>query len=231
MKKSLHSILCLMAVLLITCLPFNGYAEMQDTQGRFLYLDIPYDTITPEGVDQILLDTFGEVQYNEYGKYLITDFGYDFSFAVNFNENLIGAGRVILVRPGNEWATGDAFQELFTSDIMQFVDMESQLIERYGEPHLRFFFTNAKNYNMNGLTRFMFSSGVWDTAQMIGVCSKDKYLEAYSCWDNITLRLWINGYTEDIRGFYSRLYLAFYDELSPKDSFVTVIVYPPNSVN
>ncbi len=227
MRKTFASLLCLTAILLIACLPIAGCAATQDEQGRCLYLDIPYNTITPDGTDQILLDTYGEIRYTEYGHYLIADFGYDFFFAVNYNESLVGAGRIILSKPDEERATGDAFITMYEKDVLQFVDMEAQLIERYGEPNFRFFFTRAGNYSMDGMTRFMFPSGVWNTVKMLDVLTKDEYLEAYSCWSNITLRLWINPRTDDPRGNYSRLTLAFYDKFYPKESPAEIIDYPP----
>ena len=230
MKYKHTTLLCLFAVLLIS-LPLSGYAATQDEQGRFLYLNIPYDTITPEGVDQILLDTFGDIQYNEYGDYHITDFGYDFSFAVNFNEDLRRANRIILSIPYNDSASDDAFQALFTSDVMQFVDMDAQLVGRYGEPNFRFFFTHAKNYKMKGNTRFMFPGDVWNARQMLDVLDTDRYLEAYSCWDNITLRGWINWLPDAVHGHYSRLTLAFYDTLYPKEPPFPIIGFPPDSGN
>lgn len=159
MKKSVI-VIFMVFVLFFSCVPisgiaqtanttdlsFTGYAETQDEQGRYLYLDIPYDTITPEGVEQLLMKKYGEIQRNEYNdNYHITDFGYPFYFAVNFNENSVGANRILLGKEGDDWGTGDAFKALYEKDIMQFVDMEAQLVQRYGEPNFRFFFTVAKN--------------------------------------------------------------------------------------
>lgn len=227
MKKPFLSLLCLTAALLIACLPLAAHAATQDEQGRFLYLDISYDTITPDGVEQILQDTFGEIQYDAYGQYLIADFGYSFSFAVNFNENLIGAGRVILSRPGENWAASDTFQDLFPSDTAEFVSMDAQLVEQYGEPNFRYFGTLAQNYGLDNHTRFMFENGVWDAEMMEEIGNQDKLLAAYSCWDNITLTLCVSRKEEATRGCYSRLTLEFFDELYPKESPVEIISFPP----
>ncbi len=229
---------CVALALFLTILATSGFAqtesadetpETKDEQGRFLYLDIPYDTITPEGVEQILMEKFGKIQRNETnGHFRITDFGYPFNFTVNIKPNAIGAGRIILGREGSDWATGDTFRAMFEKDILQFVDMEAQLYKRYGDPNFRFFFTNAGNYHMKGNTRFMFPGNVWDASQMTEVCDRDRYLESYSCWDNITLRLWINWYKEEKRGYSTRLTLEFFDELYPKESPAQIIDYPPD---
>ncbi len=227
MNKMIATVLCLAMALILLYLPSAGCAEARDAQGRSLYLEIPYDTITPEGERQLLTDAFGDIRYNEYGKPLITDFGYTFYFTVNFRESLVGADRILLGREGDERAEGDALIALSEQDILQFVDMDAQLVQRYGEPNFRFFFTNAKNYHMKGQTRFMLAGSVWDAEQMAEICRKDGYLEAYTCWDNITLRLWINRLTDTARGNYSRLYLSFYSELYPKEPPYEIIDFPP----
>lgn len=227
MKKPFLSLLCLTAALLIACIPLAAHAATQDEQGRFLYLDISYDTITPDGVEQILQDTFGEIQYSQYEKYLINDFGYDFAFTVNFNENLVGAGRVILVREGDTFATGDALITLFQQDVLQFIDMDAQLVERYGEPNFRYFGTYAQNYGLDNHTRFMFENGVWDAEMMEEIGTENKLLAAYSCWDNITMTLCFYWNEEKTRGCYSRLTLEFFDTLYAKESPVEIISFPP----
>jgi hypothetical protein len=64
---------------------------------------------------------------------------------------------------------------------------------------------------------------------MMDVCKNDKYLEAYSYWDNITLRVWINWYKEEKRGYSSRLTLDFFNQLYAKESPVQILDYPPDN--
>jgi hypothetical protein len=228
MKKHPLSMFFLISLLIITCFSFSAYAQTENGGAIHQYLDIPFDNITTEGVDQIVLGKTGAIEKNEFGYYLISDYGYDFKMQVDFNEELFSINRIFLSTIENGWGKDDEFRTLIERDVLQFMDMETQLIGQYGEPDWRGFMTVAENYSLKGSTIFMFSDSTWNTDQMMQVCNKDKYFIAYSTWGNVTLRLWVNWLEEYKRGYLTKLDLYFLRNL-PQVTFPSIVEYPPVS--
>lgn len=177
MRKPRCFILCLAIILLLGCIAQPCYAELQDDKGRFLYMDIPYENISTEDIERIINDKFGEVIKNEYGGYIIADFGHELGLYIDRRAKSPGIERVLLHRPGEYFGTGEEFETMFNNDILMFVDIEAQLTERYGDPKLRFFNTLGAD-KKNAL--FMFEGGLWDAKQIKDVCYDRKYIKAFS---------------------------------------------------
>ena len=78
-------------------------------EAPYLYQPIPFDITTPDEVEQILVEELGQAAKDEYGMYLIEDFGYSFDMYVDFRGQK-GIDSVILTRSGNGYAEGDAFR-------------------------------------------------------------------------------------------------------------------------
>ena len=153
-----------------------------------------------------LIEAFGQVTKDDHGMYLIEDFGYGFNMQVDFRGQS-GVERLVLHRAGNGYGEGDAFRQLVQQDMDQFMDMENQLIQQYGEPDFRFFYTREENANM--WTRFMFSDSVWNRKRLMEVYESNQYVIAHSIWNNVTLRVWSNGLDKRNRGYLSKLDVQF----------------------
>lgn len=223
--KSITGI-CISLLLLLTGIIPSGIAEMENKGELHQYLEIPFESATPDAVSQILQKETGEGNPDQYGFYQITDFGYMWDLHVDFDEDQKSVNRVYLVRPESGWGESSEFEEKVQKDILQFIDMEAQLTVLYGEPDDRFFYTNVSKYNANYLTRFMFPSGKWDAVQMMDVCKGDRYLVASSVWGNVELRVWVDWVNKKKFGYLTKLNLFFFDEAvfqSPK----TIVEYPP----
>lgn len=225
MKKHSSSVVCLVTILIVICSTCVVYVHAENGGVLYQYLDIPFDTATPELVDQIVLEKTGSLEKNEYGNYLISDFGYDFGMQVDFNEDYKSANRVFLGIIEDCWGRGDEFKALVERDIQEFIDIETQLIERYGEPDYQYFYTDGQVYDLPGLTKFMFTDGEWDTDQMMEICEKDKLLVAFSVWGNAELRLWVNWIRECKPGYLVKLDLYFEDQIYT--SSPSIVEYPP----
>ena len=231
MKRTPDPMVCLIALVLILCLPFPGHAETQDTQEPHLYLDIPFTGITAAEVAQIIPERTG-VAFAISNKVWsgkarwIEDFGYTWNLYIDFYDNYTDINRVFLSNAENGWGRGDEVKALIRRDTLQFIDLEAQLIRRYGEPDVRFFYTNAKNYNMKGFTMFMFPGGVWDAEQIMTVCETDRLIVAFSRWGNVTIRLWVDWLEECRPGYLTQLNLYFLDKLAEPRKH-TIIDYPP----
>lgn len=98
----------------------------------------------------------------------------------------------------------------------QFMDMENQLIQRYGAPDFRFFYTREANTNI--WTRFMFPDAFWNAERLMDVFDSNQYLIAYSVWNNVTLRVWANGLDKRSRGYLSKLNLQFHFQSEWKET-------------
>jgi len=199
--KHRYLLACICATLLIV--PATAWA--QNTTHSFL--NLPADTITTAIVEQALLDHYGEVRLNDYGKYLINDLGgYEFAVSVEYNdESKVGVSRIFMSSTESGWGKGDEFKEVISRDIAQFLVMEQELMERYGEPDERFFYTDPSQYKLSGWTRFMFPSGSWTFDDLMGVCEAEGLLIAYTRWDNLRIRLWVDWQKEKKPGFLSML--------------------------
>ncbi len=225
MKKAAMSIVTAFAFLL-SCITPPGLAQTENAVILHQYSGIPFDSVTPDGVPRILREKGNNRLADEYGEYPITDFGYPLYMDVNYNENYVGAYRIVLSKEGDVWGLNPEFEGMVRRDVLQFVDMEAQLSRQYGEPDCRFFYTDVSKYDVSYLTRFMFPSGTWDATKMMGVCKSDRYLMASSVWGNVELRLWVDWVNKKKSGYLTKLNLFYYDEAvfqTPK----TIVEYPP----
>ena len=219
MKKSLICKALLIIVLCVVCIPLYTSADTQDGKVRIQYWDIPFDTATPELVDQIVLDKMGFIEMDEYGNYLISDFGYEFRMTINFRKNNYSADRVFLATANNGWGRGDEFRAKIMRDSLQFIDMEAQLIERYGEPNRRIAYTSTETFDLPNDTRFLLADGEWDINQMTDVCEIGNNFVVISCWANAGLRLWVNWTRECYAGYLVKLDLYFEDQFYDLSNF------------
>lgn len=131
MKKAMIFLWLALAICLIA--PATVKAE-----APYLYHHIPFDLTTTDELEKALGEEFGRVTKDDYGMYWIEDFGYSFNMQADFRGRN-GVDRLVLHRSGNGYAEGDAFRLLVQQDIDQFIDMENQLIQHYGQPDFRFF--------------------------------------------------------------------------------------------
>lgn len=186
------------------------------------YLDIPYDTATPEIITTILaekknaafqLHPDGVLSGKAEG---VNEFGYEFTFTHDFNEHFLGTYRISLTSAQPSSFSQEEYAARIPADLAQYVDMETQLTDLYGEPDRRYFITslmNGKKY-----IRFMFPDGRWSPETMQAVCDAHQLLKAYTIWDNVVLEIKMDltqPYTEGI--FYSYITLYYYpsvDDLS-----------------
>lgn len=172
----------------------------------YLYRNIPFDLTTTDELEKTLVEEFGRVTKDDYGMYFIEDYGYSFNMQADFRGRN-GVDRLILHRSGNGYGEGDSFRLLVQHDIDQFIDMENQLIQYYGQPDFRFFYTREENTNI--WTRFMFSDSAWDEKRLMEVYESNQYIIAHSVWNNVTLKVWSNGLDKRNRGYLSKLNLQF----------------------
>lgn len=229
MKKNPIAMVCLMIALALTSFSTTGIAQEKNESEIHHYLDISFETTTPDEIPKILQEKTGSILTDEYGMYKITDFGYEFDMQVDFNENDVGVNRITLHRAGSGWRTETEFGGLVEHDILQFIDMEAQITTQYGEPDYRFFYTDGAKYNQSGFSKFMFVDGKWNAAQMMKVCENDKYLVAYSTWGNAVLRVWVDWKNKGEYGYLSQLDLHFDNEVFSTQK--SIAEYPPENDN
>jgi hypothetical protein len=232
MKKYLLSILCLISIIVNPCISFPVYAQADNSGIVHRFLDIPFDTSTKVGIDQIILEKTGSIDTDEIDRYVISDFGYDFKMQVDYNENQIGLTRILLSSAQSANVTPEEFHVRLESDLFQFIDMENQLTTLYGEPDTRYFFIVG---NQDGKThKVMFQSGVWDLEQMMNVCDKYQWFWAYTTWNNVILKVWVDWEKPNINGDYlSRIMLYYYPELDKTEGVFAIPIeqYPLTNNN
>lgn len=230
---NLSKCLC-MLLALICAFSFCLTASAEDGGNLHHYLDIPYDSATPDMVANILAEQKGaEFLLHPSGVLSgsagdVNEFGYLFKFTHDFNENFLGTYRISLTSAQPSSFSAEECAQRIPGDLAQYLDMEAQLTALYGEPDLRLFTTglmNGKKY-----IRFMFPDGRWSLKDMQTVCDTHQLLKAYTVWGNVTLQISIDltqPYTEGI--FYSYIKLYYYptaDE-DPSMKKVTVEEYRP----
>jgi hypothetical protein len=231
MIKSPFSKLFLTFLLIITCFSFSAYAQTESRGAIHRYLDIPFDNITTDEMLRVVMDDKGvsmDVQNNQlsFRASGIEDYGYKWNMYVDFNEDLTSINRISLSNAENGWGKDDEFRTLIERDILQFINVETQLIEKYGEPDVRFFYTDPSRYNLDGSTKFMFSSDQWSIEEMLDVCEDDKYLVAFSTWGNTKLCVWVDWMNEYTQGYLTRINLYFLSEAN-QNSSLSIVAYPP----
>jgi hypothetical protein len=236
MKRTLHSMLCLMAVLLITCLPFTGYAETGSDQTVHDFLGVSFTTATLAELEQALQSTYDVALTNNISIQCNTEspiemFGYNLSVLVDFNEDFVGIQRILMYPAGrNIWADDDEMLiGMLQQDFADYVALENTIIEQYGEPDIRFFHTDDTSDSFPYNTPFMFAGGQWDADLMMNVCRKGNGFMAYSVWGNIVLNHWVIWVPEDSPKK-SKSYLRLYYYNRPAMTGITpddIVEYPP----
>lgn len=202
------------------------FVTAASAESLFLYHDIPFSLTSSSEVEQALTELFGEVENGEFGGYRIHDFGYDLLLRVSFRANGNGIESLFLSRDGNSFKEDiDSFRLLVQQDIDQILDMEHRLTQVYGEPSFRFFYTHVKGFP--ALTRFMFPDDDWNSERLMEVYESYQYIEVYSVWNNIFLRLTSNGIDKAPRGYQSRIALKF-NYKSDWKGVPDIKEYPPN---
>ncbi|MEG0995356.1 MAG: hypothetical protein RSH26_00180 [Clostridia bacterium] len=215
----------LLATCLLSTLPLPTAACATQPSDVLLYCDIPFEEITPKEMQRIHQEKKTTECSDENGSDLISDFGYSWYLDVDYNEGNMGASRVNLIRAGNGYATGSAFVALYKKDLLQFLDVERQLVENFGEPNARYFQSDSYKYNQKSMTKYMFPSGLWDEDMLENVVDNDKNLIAFSEWNNVVLRLWINWQDKRANGYLTKLNLQYFSTpLHAKP--LTIIEYP-----
>ena len=73
------------------------------------------------------------------------NFGFEWYLQIQFEANGIDINRMILSSAQSSRVAPTEFQERLYSDLLQFIDVEGQLTDLYGEPDYRFFFSKNRN--------------------------------------------------------------------------------------
>lgn len=129
---------------------FATYIQAEESHEIHRFLDIPFDTSTPETVRQVLLEKEGvqiSIEAFETWIYGINEFGYPLCALFNFGSRGIGITRILLNSAQPARVEPDQFPLRFRSDMRQFIDMDAQLTALYGQPDIRYF---------EGSSRYMF---------------------------------------------------------------------------
>lgn len=187
MKKQRIVALCILSFLLIN--PFGmAYIQAEESHGIHRYLDIPFDTSTPETVRQVLLEQKGLSVSSEDLKtwvYGLNDFGFPLCAQFEFRGRGPGINQILLNSAQPARVEPDQFPLRFRSDLQQFMDMDCAITALYGQPDLRYF-------EGDGSARYMFPGGEWDLQQMIALCEDQQSFYAYAIWNNVVLHVWID---------------------------------------
>ena len=100
--------------------------------------------------------------------------------------------------------------------------MEKKLIQLYGEPDYRYFYTSTAGK----WTRWMFSDEQWDLNRLRMVFDRERYIRATSIWGNVTLEVWANGVDQRTRGYLTKLKLEYNHQTVWQQSTPQVALYP-----
>ena len=236
MKHKLTILLCLLTVL-TACVPLSGFAETTNGDDLHLFLDLPFDTTTPDDVERALLEHYGVGWDPNYTHYLlsgVTAFGHEFSFGIDFHPNEIGFERIVM-HPANRYIWSDneeEFMGMLQRDITDYILLEKQISEVYGEPNLRFFRTDGAKYDMDGVVLAMYSGGQWDADRMMEQIRADNGTLSYTVWDNVLLQYWVIWRHKGPKKSKSCIDLRYYNTrwgtgITPD----TLAVYPPAGDN
>lgn len=198
--KRIRTIGCICLLLIFLFTLATGNAET-----LHLYHGIPFETASQKDLELALRDITDASATDSHGMLRVNDFGYPFDLQVDFYGNGTGFDRMVLHRPGNGYGEGEAFRLLAEKDFQQFIDLEQQMIDLYGEPDHRFFYTSTAGK----WTRWMFSDGEWDVHRLRTVFDQEQYIRANSVWGNVTLEVWANGVERRSRGYLTKLKLQY----------------------
>ncbi len=233
MKHRSTALLCLLAVLLL-CLPCTGYAETAAERVLHPFLSLSFDTATADDVEQALLANYGvgwDPGSTNHVHSGITAFGYEFALSVWFRANQeIGFDRVILSPADRSiWGKGtEEFMAMLRRDIADFIALDGQICQEYGEPDWRFFRVNGEEYNpsKHNATEYMFADGLWNAEQMLSLCEKQKSLRAFTAWGNVVLDYWVYWDQRPNRNAKSSITLYYYNFVNDWDPS-TIAGFPP----
>lgn len=222
MKKQWIVALCILSFLLIN--PFGmAYIQAEESHGIRRYLDIPFDTSTPETVRQVLLEQKGLSVSSEDLKtwvYGLNDFGFPLRAQFEFRGRGPGINRILLHSAQPARVEPDQFPLRFRSDLQQFMDMDCAITALYGQPDLRYF-------EGDGSARYMFPDGEWDLQQTIALCEDQQSFYAYAIWNNVVLHVWIDEKKPNVKGDYlSRILLYYYPDETVATSMQKGTVIP-----
>lgn len=225
-KKGLAVCLSIVSVLIILSCAGSGLAENGDE--LHLYQGIPFEGTTREVVEHILLEETSplfEVLTNgvwgDDSKIGIADFGYEWNLQVDFRGK-VGIGRILLSSAQSARVAPEEFYESrLQSDLLQFIDVEGQLTDLYGEPDYRFFFTT-------NMKKYMFESGTWDIEQMMSVCEEYGEFHSWSYWGNVVLGTWIDSVSSRYADKpLSRVMLYYHPDMATIPASITQ--FPPTN--
>lgn len=230
MLKKCLSVCLSVTLLVITLYAGSGLAESAGEP--HLYQQIPMQGTTPDEVSQLLLEktsaafTLSDASWSGYA-YGIEDFGYPWNLQLDFNENYSGVERILLSSAQSARVAPDEFSERLSSDLQQFIDVETQLTALYGEPDARYFFITGQQ---DGKThKYMFQSGTWELNQMLNVCDESPWFWAYSLWNNVMLKAWVDWESPNVNGNYlSRVMLYYYPAIDSTEGMLAAPIeqYP-----
>jgi len=222
MRKLLTILLCLF--LLFPC-SISHATEREP----YLYLDIPFAELSFEELADLLLtkkQVILEQPYSTADASGLADFGHTFQFSA-FYDSAGVIERIVLTPEGEAFAAGEAFSQLVNQQILQFVDLDQQLTDLYGEPDIRFFWAGEGKYQMTLHEAFMPANNEWSAEQLMKVFDNDRILRARSVWNNVILEFWPNGIKETPRGYLTKLTFTY--ENQTIDGPVQTLFPYPNS--
>ena len=228
MKHKTTTLLGLLIALWM-CLPLAGYAETADGRGFHNFLSLPFDTATPDTVEQALLEHYGVGWDPNYTHYLlsgVTEFEQEFSVSFDFNPNQIGITRIVL-SPADRYIWSDnpeEFAGMLKRDIADFIALDERITQKYGTPEWQFFRVNGEKYNpvKRNPEEYMFADGQWDAEQMLKICEEQKSIKAFAAWGNVVLEYWVYDDERPNRKSKSSITLFYYDFLNDWDSSSTI---------
>lgn len=189
------------------------------------YKNIPFKASTPDSVRHTLFEMVDEISMDDNGNYTLDDYGYELTVKFYFKGDKADINKIVLKPTGELYGVDEAFRQLVIRDVERFVDLETKLIEQYGEPEFRFFYTDGGKYGKPNLTRFMFADPKWNEESLLAVFDEDAYLVAHSVWGNLMLRLWANGINERTRGYLTKVDIIF-DATDPWKTVPEMQLYP-----
>ena len=208
----------MLAVILLLCTLFFGLYEAVAENDMHYFLDIPFEGTTVENISELLSekDCQGFVKNPKVWSGTVESFeylGYDSYIQFDFHgkENMSR----VSVSPNTEvWGKDEAYRNLVQKNIQNFIDLDNQLTEMYGEPAVRWFTSGNDKYDFpDAKTAFYPPNGVWDEEHMMFVFENDAWcFRAYSQWGNVRMELWSNAGRVFPKGFSCTLHIRFFEE-------------------
>lgn len=117
----------------------------------------------------------------------VLDFGHEWNLRLDFNKKDTRVNRILLSSAQSARVAPEEFQRRLHSDLLQFIHVEGQLTDLYGEPEYRFFLMTSRK------EKYMFQSGAWDIQQMLSVCENYRVFHSFSIRENVVLETWIDA--------------------------------------